>query len=76
MPLYYPYCILRISKEGGGHMSEYPLVNRKQFTSTMRNDLMEAFNQLHEETRIPKSKLQDEAIEDLLRKYHHESPEK
>lgn len=37
---------------------------------------MEAFNQLHEETRIPKSKLHDEAIEDLLRKYHHESPEK
>ena len=57
-------------------MSEYPLVNRKQFTSTMRNDLMEAFNRLHEETRIPKSKRHDEAIEDLLKKYHYEIPEK
>ena len=57
-------------------MSEYPLVNRKQFTSTLRNDLIDAFNKLHEETRIPKSRLHDEAIEDLLKKYHRDIPQK
>lgn len=55
-------------------MSEYPLVNRTQFTSTMRNDLIEAFDKLHKETRIPKSRLHDEAIEDLLKKYHRDIP--
>lgn len=45
------------------------MVNRKQFTSTLRNDLICAFEQLHYETRIPKSKLHDEAVEDLLKKY-------
>lgn len=55
-------------------MSEYPLVNRKQFTSTLRKDLIEAFDKLHEETRIPKSRLHDEAIEDLLKKYHRDIP--
>ena len=30
---------------------------------------MRDFNRLAEETRIPKSRLMDEAIEDLLKKY-------
>lgn len=55
-------------------MSENPLVNRKQFTSTLRNDLIIALEQLHNDTRIPKSKLHDEAIEDLLKKYNRNIP--
>jgi hypothetical protein len=30
---------------------------------------VELFNQLHKQTRIPKSKLVDEALEDLLKKH-------
>lgn len=52
-----------------GVISENPLVNRKQFTSTLRNDLIYALERLHNDTRIPKSKLHDEAVEDLLKKY-------
>ncbi len=50
-------------------MSEAMLVNRTRFTSSMKNELMEQFNQLTVQTRIPKSRLIDEAIEDLLKKY-------
>lgn len=50
-------------------MSENLLVNRKQFTSTLRNDLVYALERLHDDTRIPKSRLHDEAVEDLLKKY-------
>lgn len=46
------------------------LVNRKAFSNSLRNDLSEAFNTLNEETKIPKSKLLDEAIELLLEKYN------
>lgn len=50
-------------------MAEAVLVNRTRFTSSLKNELMKEFNQLAEETRIPKSRLIDEAIEDLLKKY-------
>lgn len=50
-------------------MAEALLVNRTRFTSSLKNELMEEFNQLAEKTRIPKSRLIDEAIEDLLNKY-------
>ena len=50
-------------------MAEAVLVNRTRFTSSLKNELMQEFNQLAEETRIPKSRLIDEAIEDLLKKY-------
>lgn len=50
-------------------MAEPILVNRTRFTSSMDNRLMEQFNQLAKVTRIPKSRLIDEAIEDLLKKY-------
>ena len=56
-------------------MSENPLVNRKQFTSTMRNELVPLFQKLAKDTRIPKSRLLDEAVEDLLRKYGYEVPD-
>ena len=50
-------------------MAEALLVNRTRFTSSMKNELMTGFDKLAEETRIPKSRLIDEAIEDLLKKY-------
>ena len=50
-------------------MAEALLVNRTRFTSSLKNELMRDFNRLAEETRIPKSRLMDEAIEDLLKKY-------
>ena len=50
-------------------MSEYPLVNRKRFVSSLANELVEPFDELSKKTRVPKSRLLDEAIEDLLRKY-------
>ena len=55
--------------QGGGKMAEVLLVNRTRFTSSLKNELMRDFNRLAEETRIPKSRLMDEAIEDLLKKY-------
>lgn len=50
-------------------MAEALLVNRTRFTSSLKNELMDEFNKLSEKTRIPKSRLIDEAIEDLLKKY-------
>jgi len=50
-------------------MAEAILVNRTRFTSSLKNDLIKRFNHLADETRIPKSRLMDEAIEDLLKKY-------
>ena len=50
-------------------MAEPILVNRTRFTSSLKNELMEQLNELAEKTRIPKSRLLDEAIEDLLKKY-------
>ena len=50
-------------------MAEAILVNRTRFTSSLKNELMDGFNKLAQETRIPKSRLIDEAIEDLLKKY-------
>ena len=50
-------------------MAEVILVNRTRFTSSLKNELMQEFDRLAQETRIPKSRLIDEAIEDLLKKY-------
>ena len=50
-------------------MAEPILVNRTRFTSSLKNELLAGFNELAAETRIPKSRLIDEAIEDLLKKY-------
>ena len=50
-------------------MAEPLLVNRTRFTSSLKNELMAAFTELSKQTRIPKSRLLDEAIEDLLKKY-------
>ena len=56
-------------------MAEPLLVNRTRFTSSLANELVEPFNAMAKETRIPKSRLLDIAIEDLLKKYDR-SPNK
>ena len=50
-------------------MAESVLVNRKKFISSLDKKLVEPFNELSRKTRVPKSRLLDEAIEDLLKKY-------
>lgn len=45
---------------------------RRRFTSSLKNELSDAFNELAVVTRIPKSRLLDEAIEDLLKKHDME----
>lgn len=50
-------------------MAEVVMVNRVRFTSSLKKELMPELDRLSEETRIPKSRLIDEAIEDLLKKY-------
>lgn len=56
-------------------MAEPYLKYRTRFTSSLKNELIPLFNQLATQTRIPKSRLLDEAIEDLLKKYNVEIPE-
>ncbi|TLV04881.1 ribbon-helix-helix domain-containing protein [Klebsiella indica] len=50
-------------------MAEPFLKNRTRFTSSLDNRLVPLFNALAQKTRIPKSRLLDEAIEDLLKKH-------
>ncbi len=47
-------------------MSEPYLKYRTRFTSSLKNDLVPLFDELSKTTRIPKSRLLDEAIGDLL----------
>lgn len=56
-------------------MSEPYLKYRTRFTSSLKNELVPLFNRLAKKTRIPKSRLLDEAIEDLLKKYGIDVPE-
>lgn len=46
------------------------LKNRIRFTSSLDNRLVPLFNVLAQKTRIPKSRLLDEAIENLLKEYY------
>ena len=48
---------------------EPQLKYRTRFTSSLKNELVPLFGELSEKTRIAKSRLLDEAIEDLLKKY-------
>ena len=50
-------------------MAESKLVNRTRFISSLKYELVPQLAKLSEETRVPKSRLLDEAIEDLLKKY-------
>ena len=50
-------------------MNKRGLKNRTTISNAINSTLNEKFCELSLKTRIPKSKLLDEAIEDLLRKY-------
>ena len=50
-------------------MADPVYVNRARFTSSLDKTLVAPFNELAKKTRINKSRLLDEAIEDLLKKY-------
>lgn len=50
------------------------LKNRSRFTSSLKNELVPLFDNLSKNTRIPKSRLLDEAIEDLLKKHKVDLP--
>ena len=43
--------------------------NRKRFASSLRKELMSQLDELSGETRVPRSRLIDEAVKDLLEKY-------
>ena len=45
------------------------MVNRKKLITSLANELVEPFDKLSKKTRVPKSRLIDEAVEDLLKKY-------
>jgi predicted transcriptional regulator len=45
------------------------LTNRKAFSNAIDKELFKQFDELAKQTRIPKSKLLDEAIELLLERY-------
>lgn len=45
------------------------LKTRKPISNAVAINLYNELNNLHGQTRIPKSKLLDEALEDLLQKY-------
>lgn len=55
-------------------MAEPYLKYRTRFTSSLKNELVPLFDELSRKTRIPKSRLLDEAIEDLLIKNGVELP--
>ena len=50
-------------------MADPIYVNRKRFVSSLDNALVAQFDELSKKTRVPKSRLLDEAVEDLLKKY-------
>ncbi len=56
-------------------MAEPYLKYRTRFTSSLKNELVPLFDKLAKQTRIPKSRLLDEAIEDLLQKHGVPLPE-
>ena len=57
-------------------MGEHQLVNRKRFVSSLANELVEPFNELSKKTRITKTRLLDEAIEDLLKNTNTKAAER
>jgi hypothetical protein len=50
------------------------LAHRTPISNAVDNNLLAQFNLLHQRTRIPKSKLLDEAIELLLEKHGMTKP--
>ena len=52
-------------------MAEPFLKYRTRFTSSLKNELVPLFNQLAKKTRIPKSRLLDEAIDFIYKFYNN-----
>jgi predicted DNA-binding protein len=50
-------------------MKNRGLKTRTPLSSTLQNELAEKLQRLSQETRIPLSKLLDEAVEDLIKKH-------
>lgn len=50
-------------------MADSVFVNRKRLVTSIAKELVEPFEELSKKTRVPKSRLIDEAVEDLLKKY-------
>lgn len=50
--------------------------NRKKISTTLDKDLLPLLEELHKKTRIPKARLLDEAIVDILDKYQIERDKK
>lgn len=46
--------------------------NRKRITTSIDKELISLLDELHVKTRIPRSRLYDEAISDLLKKHNIE----
>lgn len=46
------------------------LKNRERYTNSIDKVLLRKLKELSEQTRIPQSRLIDEAIEDILKKYN------
>lgn len=47
------------------------LKNRKTISNAVRYELADGLKQISDETKIPMSKLLDEALEDLIKKYEN-----
>jgi hypothetical protein len=45
------------------------LISRKKLGTTLNTELLDMFRELSKKSRIPLSRLTDEAIEDLLKKH-------
>lgn len=58
-----------MSQKGGTNKLSIDLRTRERFTSTMDKELKKRLKSLSEATRIPQTRLLDEAIEDLIAKY-------
>jgi hypothetical protein len=54
-------------------MNMSDLKSRTRICNSVDNELWEQFKELSKETRIPMSKLLDEAIQDLIEKYKKNS---
>lgn len=55
-------------------MENRGLKNRKPLSNAIEKDLWDSLDKLAKETRIPKSKLLDEAVSDLLKKKKYGNP--
>lgn len=60
--------ILLDSKDNNSIPKNRGLKNRTPLSSTLDNTLDEGLRELHRKTKVPISKLLDEAVEDLLKK--------